>query len=306
MLSKPITRITVEDLTALVDEGAVENLRLEFKTEIPAKQETLKKFTSFANTYGGYLIIGAYADGSDGRLIDLPGVDLQPNYKQRVVQWCFDAVDPPLTVEVSDPISIPGGSDRVCYVAYVPESNISPHFIHGRKGIYIRTDEYSQRYEPRLATQSELVALFDRRKQVTDRRVSLTMRAHQRFDSFAETRYPDLGGREEGVGARFSLAIVPRFPSEQVVGLGDVLPTLREINIPWRQVGFPRTTQGFVTQHESGSDYAQDQISHCWSSTFGVYCSTRAKSNARRIHILEFTCIHFLVISWFFFATLER
>jgi hypothetical protein len=43
MLSKPITYITIEDLTVLVEEAAVENLRLEFKTEVPAKQETLKK-----------------------------------------------------------------------------------------------------------------------------------------------------------------------------------------------------------------------------------------------------------------------
>jgi len=41
-------------------------VRLEFKSEVPTKDEVLKKLSSFANTFGGYLVIGAKANGADG------------------------------------------------------------------------------------------------------------------------------------------------------------------------------------------------------------------------------------------------
>ena len=50
---KSIADLATDDLQSLLDEGAVENVRLEFKLEAPAKDETLKKLSSFANTYGG-------------------------------------------------------------------------------------------------------------------------------------------------------------------------------------------------------------------------------------------------------------
>lgn len=44
------------------------------------------------------------ANSSDGRIEDLPGVDMEAGYKQKIVQWCFDGASP-LTVEVSDPLT---------------------------------------------------------------------------------------------------------------------------------------------------------------------------------------------------------
>ena len=90
IFSKPLSQLVPSDLQELVTDQAVENIRLEFKSEIPKKDEALKKLSSFANTFGGYLIIGARADSSDGRLIDFPGVQLQPGLKQRLVQWCYE------------------------------------------------------------------------------------------------------------------------------------------------------------------------------------------------------------------------
>lgn len=41
---------------------AVENVRLEFKRDVPGRDETLKKLSSFAKTFGGQVILGAKAD----------------------------------------------------------------------------------------------------------------------------------------------------------------------------------------------------------------------------------------------------
>lgn len=293
MLSKPISQLNMTDLRSLVEEKAVETLRLEFKTEVPGKHETLKKLSSFANTYGGYLIVGAHADSSDGRLIDLPGVQTQQGYKQRIVQWCFESVDPPLTAEVSDPIPTSDNSDKICYVIYVPESDLAPHFLHGRKGIYVRTDEYSQRFEPQFATSAELRSLFDRRKMVTERRNFLIDRARSRFDAFVETRYAELGGRPGGIGARFDLTVVQRLPAEPVANQSSILSILQQVHIPWRQVGFPRTSQGFVSQHESGlvlrpgSNFSILEA-NVWGMAFYASEIERVEDSYSGIHLYSF------------------
>jgi predicted HTH transcriptional regulator len=60
-------------LEELVSGHAVETVRLEFKREVPVRDEAIKKISSFANTYGGFIVVGAQADSKDGRIQSLPG-----------------------------------------------------------------------------------------------------------------------------------------------------------------------------------------------------------------------------------------
>ena len=68
IFAKPISGLTFDDLQELVTERAVENVRLEFKRDVPDKAETLKKLSSFANILGGYMYLWelrlATTDGS--------------------------------------------------------------------------------------------------------------------------------------------------------------------------------------------------------------------------------------------------
>lgn len=141
IFAKPVSQIAQADLQELLNDRAVENLRLEFKREVPTKDETLKKLSSFANTIGGMIVIGAEAGSGDGRLVGLPGVDPHSGYRQTIVQWCFDGASPPLDVDVSDAIPT-GQGNKVCYVLSVEESDRAPHFLNGRKGVYVRTNEF--------------------------------------------------------------------------------------------------------------------------------------------------------------------
>jgi predicted HTH transcriptional regulator len=71
----PLSQLGPPDLQELLDGSAVENIRLEFKLLVPGKEDTLKKLSSFANTFGGFMVIGAKANSADGRVEDLPGVE---------------------------------------------------------------------------------------------------------------------------------------------------------------------------------------------------------------------------------------
>lgn len=68
IFGKATSQIGPGDLNDLLDAAAIENVRLEFKREIPTKDETIKKLSSFSNTFGGWVVIGAQAaapmDGS--------------------------------------------------------------------------------------------------------------------------------------------------------------------------------------------------------------------------------------------------
>jgi hypothetical protein len=253
MFANPLFRLTPQDLEGLLADKPVENIRLEFKRDMPKKDETLKKLSSFANTYGGFLIIGAEARSKDGRLLGFPGVDVSSGYKQTLVQWCFEKLSPPLQVDVSDPIPAPGSDGgKVCYVVYVAESDLAPHFLNGRKGIYVRTNEFSSRFDSQLATSAELQEMFQRRQIISNRRLDLLRRARQRFSVFTERRYSELTGRKESIGCRFDLCIAPRFPTQRLCDHAKLYSIVTTKRLSWRQVGFPRTSGGgFVSQHES-------------------------------------------------------
>jgi hypothetical protein len=294
IFTKRVSQIGSQDLQELLTEQAVENIRLEFKREVPEKDEILKKLSAFANSYGGYIVIGVEAPSTDGRIAGLPGVDPRRGYKQTLVQWCFGGVAPPLEVEVSDPIPTPSGNGKVCYVLYTPESDHAPHFLNGRKGIYVRTDEFSARFEARLATENELRHLLDRRKLILERRSELLSRARRRFRTFAEARYRELSEGKERIGCRFDFSLVPRFPARQLCDHARILSLLNTKRISnWRSVGFPCPRTVFISQHESaiglspGSSFSMLEA-NVWGLLFYASEIEQKRENYSGVHLNHF------------------
>ena len=118
-----------------------------------------------------------------------PGVDRQRNYRQTIIQRCYEGIWPPIQVFVSDGILAPNAADKVCYVIYVSESWEAPHFLTKRRGAWIRTDEFSQRFETRLATFEEIQHLTNRRTLAVERHEYLYTRAVGRFEALAAREY---------------------------------------------------------------------------------------------------------------------
>ena len=238
--SGPINEITWADLSALLDEEAVENVRLEFKSEVPSKDEILKKLSSFANTFGGTLIIGAKAD-ENGKLVEFCGVDPVNGIKQKLVDWCQTAVEPPMVVAVSHEIPVPAYCNRICYVVQAPASELAPHFLNGRKGVYVRTDEYSKRFEPRLASEPELLRMLERRQMIDKRRRDLLERSRGRYRAHAEPDSPDRASLE--------LSVFPVHPSMPLLTQDNLFRRAKESRVRFGSVDFP--FGGPIWQHES-------------------------------------------------------
>ena len=235
----PISKLTEADLLELLGDNAVENLRLEFKSEVPKEDQTVKKLSSFANTYGGIIVIGA--EEKDGRITKLSGVPLEPGYKQTIANWCFMKFTPPLTAEVSEPIKLANG--QYCYVISVPESDVAPHFVNGRRGVWIRTDEFSNRFRAELANENELRALFDRRRAVRERRDFNIRRAQERFDAHVANEHTDKGGHLGDVGPILELCVTPRFPARPLCPHGDLQGASQPRQIQLERCRVPRLWQ---------------------------------------------------------------
>ena len=251
--TKPISQLTTSDLDEMLQANAVENVRLEFKLTDPSKEEVLKKLSSFANTFGGLIVVGAQANSADGRLQALPGISPIQGYKQRLVQWAFDEVYPPLVVEVSDPIPFPdNAAGKVCYVISVAESDAVPHFLNGRKGAWVRTDEFSNRYQAELADEDEIRHLLDRRRLIRERRDNLIVRARQRFTTYLEQNHADRSGNVTKIGPLLEVCLVPRFPTKPLVAQESLQGIVFQHPVPWRNGMFPDfTRRQFTFQHES-------------------------------------------------------
>ncbi len=243
----PVSKLKEADLQDLLTDGAVENLRLEFKSKIPGEKQTLKKLCSFANTYGGVMLVGA--EEKDGKITNLCGVDEEPGYKQRIANWSFIKFNPPLAAEVSEPIRLTSG--KFCYVISVPESELAPHFINGRKGVWIRTDEFTNRFRAELANENELRALLDRRRAVRERRDFNLQRARERFDAHIASRHTDAGGNLTKVGPILELRVTPRFPARQLCLQGELQQHLNQAAFRWRGVQFLGAGSQAITAYES-------------------------------------------------------
>lgn len=249
---KPLSKLETLDLQTLLDDGAQENVRLEFKRDMPSRNEMLKKLSSMANTYGGYVVIGAEEDGN-GNLVGIPGVDRQPSLKQTIVQWSQSGLYPPVAPEVAGPIAAPDDAQREVYVVYVAESLQAPHFIEGRRGAYTRTDEFSQRFEARLATYEEIQHLSNRRELASRRRNGLFDRAEARYRALVEQDYKADQRTVGDPGTMLYVAVVPLFPVTPLADQGAIGEFVRSERLDWRHVAFPQG-QEVVTQHESVLD----------------------------------------------------
>jgi len=287
--TKPLSQIDTADLQELLTGRDIENVRLEFKSLVPDKDETLKKLSSFANTFGGFMVVGARANSDDGRIEDLPGVDEQAGYKQKVVAWCFNGASPPLTVEVSDPVPAPSGSGKVCYVIHTAESDVAPRFLNGRKGIWVRTDEFSARFEAQLANDNELRELFDRRKLIRERRIGLLERARKRFGTYVGKIQTNSSGNRTNLGPYLEFFVVPRFPARPLFEETRLKPIITDNYIRFGQLAFPRISGAVVSQHESaivlqatlaclifeasiwGSLFYGVKLAEDYSGTFGIH-----------------------------------
>lgn len=247
---KPIKQLVFQDLEELVQSGAQENVRLEFKLADPGKDNYLKKLSSFANANGGYLVLGM-KEGADNKAEELTGVSALPSFEAQITSWCTQEIYPPLMPVVSNPIEVPS-KGTFAYVIYIEESELAPHFIEGRRGCYVRTNETSHRFEPRLADLREIQSLLNRREL-----------SRRKLDELKERTAKRIGEREAVISRSgptepflpLTIGVRPAFPSRSVIDLGRISEVVKTSSVISSGIfsRFPDPNGGFLPYSHADS-----------------------------------------------------
>lgn len=105
------------DLQDLIEEG--ENLTCEFKRKFSTAEKIAREIIAFANTKGGYLIIGV---DDDKKII---GVESEKTESELVLNAAANYCEPPLEIEI-DYVEVKG---KEVVVAKIFESKNKPHRV---------------------------------------------------------------------------------------------------------------------------------------------------------------------------------
>ncbi len=103
------------DLKKLIEEG--ENVHCEFKRRFSSHEKIAREMIAFANTKGGYLLIGV----DDNK--DIVGVESEKSESELIKDVAFNFCEPPLNFNI-DYIDMNG---KEVVIVEIPESDKKPH-----------------------------------------------------------------------------------------------------------------------------------------------------------------------------------
>jgi hypothetical protein len=272
--STSVRDMSLDEVDSLYRDRVQENIRLEYKRELPQetadfKQVLAKELSSLANTYGGYVIIGIATD-QQGVPIAMDGVPPINNFAQRVASVGYEQSFPPLIPTVSKPIGLQNGN--VVYVIHQDLSLEAPHFLTRRRGAYVRTSEFSQTFEARLASWEELQFLANRRAQATDQRLFLSERARTRCNRMLP--WSDVKNR-----AALYVWTGPSYPIRRLIELSRLQETMEKVGV---LASGGISLQDSLAYAESGS-----RIHYIEGTAYGTYfsCRTLLPGDYTEVHL---------------------
>ena len=131
-----LTAMTLEQLSHWITQG--EGQHLEFKKRVPAPERVAKEIIAFANTHGGYLLLGIEDNGT------ITGVKDAAEEEFSLKEALRYHADPPVSCKTQR-ISVSRKRDII--VVTVRESRKKPHCLidrrSGRRTAYVRVNDMS-------------------------------------------------------------------------------------------------------------------------------------------------------------------
>lgn len=125
---------TLQDLNALVENEAYEDLHLDFKAsgslgkEDKKKTEISKDVSSFANSDGGTIVYGMLESNNKASGLDAGVSGLDREWLENVIT---STISPRIDGIIIHPIEI--STDSYAYIVHIPKSDGAPHQAHDKK-----------------------------------------------------------------------------------------------------------------------------------------------------------------------------
>lgn len=174
LLTKPVSELTYEHIEALTSLGEPESIMLDYKKMISGsehdKAELAKDICAFANSQGGYLVIGV--EEKNGKPLHPPCGTERMLERQQVKEWIEQVANSNIAQRVPMEIKeiIIPNSDSCIIVVHVPMSIRMPHMVtYSRNNRYYRRIFKRHQYESLPAEEYEVREMFEKGSRMIDK-----------------------------------------------------------------------------------------------------------------------------------------
>ncbi len=171
--NKPVSQIEYEDIEALTSSGEIESIILDYKKTVSGsendKKEIAKDICAFANSQGGYLIVGV--EEINGKPIHPPCGTARMIGRQKVEEWVEQIANSNIAQRVNIDFRVIdfNNSGNCVLVLYVPVSNRMPHMVtYQRDNRYYRRYFKRHQFESLPAEEYEVREMFEKGTKMTD------------------------------------------------------------------------------------------------------------------------------------------
>src|ERR1043166_2935406 len=132
----PLASLEFADVVAFCEQGLPESINLDYKLQITAAEKLAKTASSFANTFGGLIVIGVDEDSASKPKLPFDGLQFEPKLEERIWSILMEHVYPPVfrEVHVCSPVT-----DHTFVLIRVAQSITTPHAIRHNTAVYLRT-----------------------------------------------------------------------------------------------------------------------------------------------------------------------
>ncbi len=156
---RPLEELCFPDIQAFIDRQIGEGLTLDYKTIVTP--EVAETAAAFANTAGGYIVVGVKeVSGGQGQpdMPDPNGIEGVPESARTTARdHIVGKTRPPVTAQV---VAVPknDGSGKVVLVIYVPESRSAPHEVHLGQGPRLRVRRIDKTVDASVNDVEDMIA----------------------------------------------------------------------------------------------------------------------------------------------------
>ena len=166
IFGKLLSEVTIQDVKIFCDKQIREGINLDYKRDLTSKS-LLKTMAAFANTRGGFIIVGV-DDEDDKPKLPIEGIEWKESLPLSVTSMIVDNMYPYLSVDVH--VCEPENG-KTFVLIYVPESHEAPHWLFNRTELYVRrADRAGHTHWERFATDGEWDFLRNKRERSVELR----------------------------------------------------------------------------------------------------------------------------------------
>lgn len=172
--TRPTSDLTYEDIEDLTSSDEPESIMLDYKKMVSGsgreKAELAKDICAFANSQGGYLVIGV--EEQRGKPVHPPCGTERMLERQKAEEWIEQVINSNIAQRVNTDIkviAIPKSDDLCIIVVHVPMSIRMPHMVTGeRDNRYYRRIFKRHQFESLPAEEYEVREMFEKGSRMFD------------------------------------------------------------------------------------------------------------------------------------------